>query len=68
MNLLPERGKETYIGDGLYVSFDGYHIRLRAPREDSDHWISMERDVYQNLLKWVASYSVLWEHFAQVKK
>ncbi len=23
--------KETYLGDGLYASFDGYQIKLRAP-------------------------------------
>lgn len=30
--------EETYIGDGLYASFDGYMITLRAPREHGDHW------------------------------
>jgi hypothetical protein len=24
--------REEYLGDGLYASFDGYQIRLRAPR------------------------------------
>jgi hypothetical protein len=28
---------ETYLGDGLYASFDGWQIRLRAPRENGDH-------------------------------
>jgi hypothetical protein len=28
---------EVYLGDGLYASFDGYQIRLRAPREGGDH-------------------------------
>ena len=28
-NQLPEANKETYIGDGVYVSFDGYGIALR---------------------------------------
>jgi len=22
---------ETYLGDGLYASFDGYQVKLRAP-------------------------------------
>ena len=61
---LPEKDVETYLGDGLYVSFDGWHIKLRAPRIGGDHFVGMERDVYRNLLKWVAQYSVLWEHFA----
>jgi hypothetical protein len=25
---------ETYLGDGAYASFDGYQIRLRAPRSE----------------------------------
>ena len=34
MSDLPELDEETYLGDGLYVSFDGWYIRLRAPREN----------------------------------
>jgi hypothetical protein len=26
------RDNEVYLGDGLYGSFDGYQIKLRAPR------------------------------------
>jgi hypothetical protein len=33
---------ETYLGDGLYASFDGYQIKLRAPREDGDHVVYLE--------------------------
>jgi hypothetical protein len=33
---------ETYLGDGLYASFDGYQIRLRAPREGGDHVVFLE--------------------------
>jgi len=33
---------ETYLGDGLYASFDGYCITLRAPREHGDHWVWLE--------------------------
>ena len=32
-------------GDGLYASFDGWQIRLRAPREDGDHEVYLEPDV-----------------------
>jgi hypothetical protein len=34
--------EETYLGDGLYASFDGFMIILRAPREDGDDWIGLE--------------------------
>lgn len=67
MSDLPELNVETYLGDGLYVSFDGEHIRLRAPRFDTDHWVALERDVYRALLHWVARFPVLWEHFATVR-
>ena len=33
---------EEYLGDGVYVSFDGFAITLRAPREHGDHFIVLE--------------------------
>lgn len=44
--------KEEYLGDGLYVSFDGYMIVLRAPREGGDHWVGLEPDVMAALLRY----------------
>lgn len=40
---------ERYLGDGLYASFDGWQIMLRAPRESGDHYIGLEPDVYDAL-------------------
>lgn len=37
--------REEYLGDGLYVSFDGYQFCLRAPREFGDHTIYLEPGV-----------------------
>jgi|GraSoiStandDraft_47_1057283.scaffolds.fasta_scaffold3251776_1 hypothetical protein len=37
---------ETYIGDGVYVRFDGYQLLLRTPRENGDHVIALEPAVY----------------------
>lgn len=34
--------EETYLGDGLYASFDGFQFRLRAPREDGDHVVFLD--------------------------
>lgn len=34
--------KEEYLGDGLYVSFDGWQFCLRAPRENGDHVVYLE--------------------------
>jgi hypothetical protein len=34
--------KEIYLGDGVYVKYDGYHIEARAPRPGGDHIIRFE--------------------------
>lgn len=44
---------ETYLGDGLYASFDGWQIILRAPRMGVDHMVALEPEVYQQLLLFV---------------
>ena len=44
---------ETYLGDGLYASFDGYNIALRAPREHDDHIVYLEPNVFQALIAFV---------------
>ena len=41
---------ERYLGDGLYASFDGYQIWLRAPRVDGEHRIALEPPVFAVLL------------------
>jgi hypothetical protein len=43
--------EETYLGDGLYASFDGSMITLRAPREHGDHWVGLEPDVFVALIE-----------------
>jgi hypothetical protein len=45
--------KETYLGDGLYASFDGFAIWLRAPREAGDHVVALEPEVYRALTEFV---------------
>lgn len=46
--------QETYIGDGLFVSYDGFTIWLRAPREGGDHIVALEPLVYAELVRFVA--------------
>jgi hypothetical protein len=41
---------ETYIGDGFYVSFDGFSLWLRAPREDGDHVVALEPQVFAEFI------------------
>ena len=35
---------ETCLGDGLYVSFNGSQVILRAPRTEGDHRIALKPD------------------------
>jgi hypothetical protein len=42
---------ETYIGDGLYASFDGIAIKLRAPRLVDD--VEVNNEVFLELNVWV---------------
>lgn len=40
----------SYLGDGLYVKFDGYQIILTTERENGTHWVALEPKVFENLL------------------
>lgn len=44
---------ETYLGDGLYASFDGYQICLRAPRPVGDHVVFLDPSVVKALLDYL---------------
>lgn len=43
---------KTYLGDGAYVSFDGYHFVLSTMRESGEHTIGLEPVVFDALLKY----------------
>ncbi len=46
--------EETYLGDGLYVSWDGEHFRLRAPRaRDHNHFVFLDAEVLRNFLDYL---------------
>ncbi len=51
--------RRAYLGDGVYVSFDGYHLRLdttRAVREDDEiDVIYLEPDAYAALTRYAAA-------------
>jgi len=44
---------ETYLGDGLFVSFDGYHFCLRAQRDNGWHEIYLEPSVLESFNDYV---------------
>ena len=46
--------KETYLSGGLYVSFDGWRIKLRAPRISGvDHEVFLDSSVLESFLEYV---------------
>jgi hypothetical protein len=49
---MKQRG-ETYLGDGLYASFDGYQITLRAPREFGDHFVALDSSTLEAFERFV---------------
>lgn len=44
---------ETYLGDGLFASHDGWQLKLRAPREFSDHEVFLDDAVWENLVEYM---------------
>lgn len=45
----PKLPQPSYIGDGVYVSFDGYHINL-AVNHRTNHAVALEPKVMENLI------------------
>jgi hypothetical protein len=42
--------EQRYLGDGLYATFDGYHIWLWAERDGRRHEVALEPAVYRALV------------------
>jgi hypothetical protein len=49
------RDDETYLGDGLYASFDGYQIKLRAPRGYIDDEVFLDAQTLAAFRSWAAT-------------
>ena len=60
-----EQNKEIYLGDGLYASFDGWQINLRAPRGKDDHFVRLEPEVFDSLVRFAREVNIKYdvEHF-----
>jgi hypothetical protein len=52
MPIKPEEWNESYIGDAVYVSFDGYQLKLRTG-DGHNQVIYMEPNVYFSLIAYV---------------
>jgi hypothetical protein len=50
-----EKKNETYLGDGLYASYDGFAVWLRIPREDGDHVCALVPGTLSNFIGYVLS-------------
>ena len=66
MSDVPEQNAEAYLGDGLYVSFDGWTLWLRAPRENGDHLVGLDPAVYNALRSYIRQRPRLAGHFGEV--
>lgn len=50
---LRDLAEGEYIGDGVYASFDGYQVWLKARRDGMEHSVALEPDVLICFLKYV---------------
>lgn len=41
--------KKSYLGDGLYVHFDGFSFILSTERENGEHYVGLEPDMLESL-------------------
>jgi hypothetical protein len=55
----PMAEKETYLGDGLYVSFDGFQFRLRAPRDHGDDLVYLDRYALSAFIEYAQAMGVM---------
>lgn len=66
LSFLPPLNDATHLGDGVYVSFDGFQIWLATTRYDNGehslHRVALEPEVYQSLIRWIAQYPTLAHH------
>ena len=53
MNVERNMENETYLGDGVYASFDGYQIWLDTRAQDPVNRIALEPNVYYALISFV---------------
>jgi hypothetical protein len=55
---------ETYLGDGLYASFDGWHVVLRAPRQGGDHFVALEPETMMSFRRYLEALNLKYPgHF-----
>jgi hypothetical protein len=43
---------KIYLGDGLYVDYDGYQFELYTDREDGRHTVYLDPDVLERFISY----------------
>ena len=51
--LHPDARHHAYLGDGVYVCHDGWHVWLMTPRESGIHEIALDPGLLRNLREYV---------------
>lgn len=49
----PAPGVESYLGDGLYVSHDGFQVQLRADGDSHVNRVFLEPTVLAEFERWL---------------
>ena len=49
---MPEKKIETYLGDGVYATYDRFGITLDLRGQDDTTKIVLEREVFEFLVRW----------------
>ena len=57
---------ESYLGDAVYASFDGYQISLRTG-DGNNQRIALEPEVYQALVRYVQALKRGAQHLAELQ-
>lgn len=50
-DFIKKYSQKEYLGDGLYVEFDGFHFILSTERENGIHWVGLEPSVFDELIR-----------------
>lgn len=53
--------EDRYLGDGVYASYDGYHIILDLRGQDTTTRIALEEQVIESLFKYKADILELYQ-------
>jgi hypothetical protein len=44
--------EKSYLGDGLFCHFDGFHFILSTERENGEHYVGLEPEVFDMLIRY----------------